>query len=836
MIDEHQIDDAHVDADSDLITRLGEELFTDSLQALLELVKNSYDADAQRVRVEIDTGWTSESAAPAASGNGGTRRAPRAGETLHGRALIIDEGVGMEREVIERGWLVISSFGKREQKRRGTLTRLGRMPLGDKGLGRLGAQRLATRLVLRTRPRPRAADPANAGRYWNDKPPLPVVEHLVMLDFRDFRPGITLHEIPVDWTVGQPATGSAWPAERPWGTVLELQGLKNVDDWLDEDRLRRELSRLINPYERMGNFRVAVEVDGRSVDPERIGQRVRASALATYSARYDGNKLIVTGKLRPEWLNPEGKTAVAEAVRTDGGAAFVQRVQKINALKPYRISRGRGDWLLEFKRATPVDQLGDLPDEEECGPFRLELDQLALQLSRATQIAKLDVFGRQREYAEWVKQQAGVPVYRDGFHVAPGSDLLRLGEGFTGGGSWYSLRPQNVLGYIAISAAENAALQETTDREDFRNTPAYRRFRALIQRVRDDINRAVDDIGRAAVRYNRDLTAKHAEAEDMTAADLAGEAKKLAERAGTARAALSAARERATMAMAAPDFQRLPEAERQRQEEVAAELARASDVLAQVERFGPVTDVIAADVEQLDARYRELYETTGLGIVAEALVHDLTAVVRRLQERARLARAALRRDGSAPAEVTLLIDEVDAAAKALRGQLRHLDPQMRGARTRRQEIDLRKFVKELAEYHQQRLLAAGISVELERGTPATIWAAPGRLAQVLDNLIINSEYWLGQAPRQRAGGPVIRIAVDGSTIRVSDNGPGIPVELGESVFEPFVSNKAGGRGLGLFIVRQLLDSEHATVSLAQSAPDRPLDTFVIDLSNARRDG
>ena len=861
---------AFVDADADLITRLGEELFTDSLQALLELIKNSYDADARRIEVKIEPSWRppgyqepqdDEEEALAAvdtpdepgHNKASTGTAGQPGEATEeeadgedeanldpgplrvpGRVLIIDDGSGMGRSAIANGWLVISASPKREQKRRGELTKLNRMPLGDKGLGRLGAQRLGTVLTLRTRPRPEI-ELTDDKVYWADNPPVPPLGHEVTLDFRYFRRGVTLRKIPVAWDIEEPP-GPGWPGPRPWGTVLELQGLKNIDDWLDEERLRRELSRLLNPYERISNFQLDVSVDGRPVNPERVGRRVRDTALGRYRADYDGEALTVSGTLRLEWVNRRGVAEqVLAALREDNGNAFIERLRKVKALASYRISEARGsDGLLHFERRRQIEQIGGLEGSEDCGPFFMELDELSLELERAGRISKLEMFSKQKEYRDWIASQAGVPIYRDGFHIAPASDLLELGEHFTRGGSFYGLRPQNVMGYIAISAAGNPKLEETTDREDLRNTPAYRRFRALLGRARDDINRALDDIGREATRYARHLTADQTGAPDRSPMKVAEQAKEVATSASQARQALVTARDRARQASQAPQ---LSAAERERSQEAAEQLRRAADVLAQVERLAPFTDAMAQDAEALEARYQELYETTGLGIVAEALAHDLVHVIQRLQERARLAKSAIKANSGIPTEVELLVSEVESATRALRGQLRHLDPQMRGARTRREEVALGKFIEGMAAYHRQRLQIAGIQVKVSQREPATIFAAPGRLSQVLDNLIINSEYWLSHGKRlPEAGAPTIFISVGGATLTLRDNGPGIPAEDADSVFEPFTSNKSDGRGLGLFIVRQLLETEQAGIELTRSRPEGPYDTFTIDLSKARRSG
>src|SRR5205814_6444079 len=59
-------------------------------------------------------------------------------------------GDGMTRREIEKGWLTISISKKREMKVKGTSTDKGRTPLGEKGLGRLSTQRLASKLELLT--------------------------------------------------------------------------------------------------------------------------------------------------------------------------------------------------------------------------------------------------------------------------------------------------------------------------------------------------------------------------------------------------------------------------------------------------------------------------------------------------------------------------------------------------------------------------------------------------------------------------------------------------------------------------------------------------------------
>src|SRR5215213_9939389 len=92
----------------DILRRLGEELNPNPEQGIIELVRNAYDADALTCIVEL-IGTT----------------------TVGGTARVCDDGDGMGSDAIANGWLVLGRSGKGGRE----LTRLGRLQVGDKGLG-----------------------------------------------------------------------------------------------------------------------------------------------------------------------------------------------------------------------------------------------------------------------------------------------------------------------------------------------------------------------------------------------------------------------------------------------------------------------------------------------------------------------------------------------------------------------------------------------------------------------------------------------------------------------------------------------------------------------------
>lgn len=62
-------------------------------------------------------------------------------------------------------------------------------------------------------------------------------------------------------------------------------------------------------------------------------------------------------------------------------------------------------------------------------------------------------------------------------------------------------------------------------------------------------------------------------------------------------------------------------------------------------------------------------------------------------------------------------------------------------------------------------------------------------------------------------------STDGVEIRIADSGPGIPPELREQIFNPFVTTKKSGVGLGLSIVSKIIDGHHGSVRIENSTVD-----------------
>lgn len=126
-----------------------------------------------------------------------------------------------------------------------------------------------------------------------------------------------------------------------------------------------------------------------------------------------------------------------------------------------------------------------------------------------------------------------------------------------------------------------------------------------------------------------------------------------------------------------------------------------------------------------------------------------------------------------------------------------------------QTVSLVELMEKFVFLHQDYLRQQKIELELQPlETP--IKADSDKLLRVLQNLVYNAAEALGSK-----GGRVSiagQASNGGVEIRVSDNGPGIPEEIRDSLFEPFVtSGKRGGTGLGLAIAKSIVEAHGGSI-------------------------
>ncbi len=186
-----------------ILSRLGEELAPNREQGIVELVKNAYDADARKCTVEIR------------NTEGGSQS-----------VVVSDDGIGMTIKDIRDGWLVIG-----KSKKAGLLTtQLGRLPVGDKGLGRLAAIRQGSSVSLRTRP---SSEPST--------------EYRITINWDDFSRASIVEDISIPITSHQ--------TTEQHGTDISVENLAIRLREHEVYSLARELVLLADPFRDLADFK-----------------------------------------------------------------------------------------------------------------------------------------------------------------------------------------------------------------------------------------------------------------------------------------------------------------------------------------------------------------------------------------------------------------------------------------------------------------------------------------------------------------------------------------------------------------------------------------------------
>ena len=282
--------DNQFDINPHVIRQLGEELVPDEMTALMELIKNAYDADASYVKIDIST-------------EGVYTEEQLTYPTHKGYIVVEDSGIGMDDKAIEKSWLTISYSNKRAGadgvKKK---TKKDRTPLGDKGLGRLSTQRLADNCEIFTTPE------GGSNRYH------------VAFDWREFDKVQRLSQVPVQV--------ETTPAGTTKGTKLVLTNLLSTEVWKGDrlETFKNKIVQVLTPFSEVRKFYVYVTVNGESIDVMKKLDSILSLCQSSYDFSFDGEYLTVSGVIKPNKLGSGNNRTVQENYKTfiekDAGKKF----------------------------------------------------------------------------------------------------------------------------------------------------------------------------------------------------------------------------------------------------------------------------------------------------------------------------------------------------------------------------------------------------------------------------------------------------------------------------------------------------------------------------------
>jgi signal transduction histidine kinase len=395
-----------------ILRTLGDELISSEIVALIELVKNSYDADASNVLIRFQDSL-------------------QAGE---GQIVVIDNGNGMSLITIQSTWMEPATFSKKREIR----SERNRRVLGEKGVGRFAASRLAESLEVISR-RAGAEHEVRAFFDWSQFDDPEKYLDQIRIPYEEREP----NEICPDGTIQALyyEDSQNTSVDLTHGTILRMQKLRVTWDRQQVELLRTDLSKLISPF---------FETD-----------------------------FTIRLELPPPLEGFSGMVEPPEALK-----------QPHYRIRGHIDASGKAELLLKLKGKETEELLNEqftFPDghSPQCGAFDIELRVWDRDQESLDDLAKL-YDSRTKDIRSDLNNAAGISIYRDGFRVLPygepNNDWLRL-DARRVQNPTMRLSVNQLVGYVSISADRNPDLRDQSNREGLMAGPALDDFRELIRMV-----------------------------------------------------------------------------------------------------------------------------------------------------------------------------------------------------------------------------------------------------------------------------------------------------------------------------------------------------------------
>lgn len=249
-----------------------------------------------------------------------------------------------------------------------------------------------------------------------------------------------------------------------------------------------------------------------------------------------------------------------------------------------------------------------------------------------------------------------------------------------------------------------------------------------------------------------------------------------------------------------------------------------------------ISDITARkDLERRQHRHQsemaQLERINAAGQLAATIAHEVNQPLASIIYYTRAAQRLMVQSGG-EGEARGAMDKAVAQAMRAGDIIRNLRYFLSRGDAETQSVDLRELAGQVAEFLTVDLQAARVACRLAPGAgPCPVVGDRIQLEQVLLNLMRNAI----EALATREGDRRLDVAITGDgeswRLTVADNGPGIAADLAGRMFDPFVTSKRGGMGLGLAISRSIIEAGGGMLDLQSTGPDGT--SFVITLPVAK---
>ena len=732
-----------------LLTMIGDQLIKNECVAIMELIKNAYDADASWCRVSFE-----------AFGEDGTT-------TPKSRIVIEDDGCGMTADIIRSAWMAPASPNKKKSGEARKTPKKHRIMQGEKGIGRFALLKLGAKITVVTRP-----DGSD-------------FENVLTLDFSSYKDEFTVKDDKPTETLLSDLSGIL--SERPAAEIIPgpipglfpvlnrgEMGTKIIVECLRHKMWTKALLEQIASDASYLQPLIS-DVAGGEEDPNQSFQvRFDRNGEGFEASSQDKNKFLAL-------LEQNAVLRVTDGRYDNNKNAFCFALNDKQMEIPF-------DRFRSYAGKRFSSKWGNESRYPQCGSFSFSFFAFDLRVDKEDK--ETSKYSLDDDDKTIVKKHR-IYLYRDGIRVYPygnpDDDWLQIDVLRGTSKASEFLSNDQVVGWIGITHDGNPEWKDKTSREGLVSEgDAVEDFIETIQMFlkylrQEPFARYRDDVARR--REQRAIRDKKVNA---TVAALIRHAEKTGNR-------------------------------------DVAKLAKSLQ--------------IGIDREQriFQSRIEVMEDLSAVGLSVETASHDLMLMASRANE--------------SFDRLTVLTSSGDkrcegcyAEIQKMRGELSFIEHRMkdiqslfRSSKQRMHAVNVKEVFDKVARIYARAYKAAKIDLVVDGDMfPLSVKCTDAILMQTFINLLDNSLYWLTVNDfkgKQRK----VRVFIDGTrkVFLFADNGPGIPEENREYVFQAFFSTKDQGRGLGLYIARQLLNRCDFSIDFAEKN-DRLLEgaSFIVDFNPA----
>jgi signal transduction histidine kinase len=704
-----------------LMNIIGDQLITDKKVAVIEIIKNSYDADAEKIQVRFF--------------NMSGINDPASKKVDEPYIEIEDDGDGMTLEIIKEIWLRPATPNKLNKKKQNlSFTKKGRIIQGEKGVGRFAIHKLGEKIELYTK------------ALKND-------EVKLSLDFTEFNPEKAdlfnqptekyrlLKEVQNHWSVNNPAE----KLKKPKGTLIRIFSLR--ESWTAKDftDLYKAIGKLIPPNDpNSERLKIVVET-GFDIELYVNSRLYFSENVTTFDDVIERAPFELSG-----------------SINKVGELSFDYRSKVTNRRLKSKISLTPGEGLAnhEYDLYSFNHWFKKIDRKPHCGSIRFSLYAYDLNNRDKTIITNSMI--------DFIKDNF-IYVFRDGVRVYPFGekeyDWLELDKlrSVVKAGAFPSYN--DLVGFIYISQDDNPLLKDSTNRQGMMNIDgAYDDFRYSVLAATEILN-AESKIDKEKRRLDMQKPLK--QSDDMVL-DTFSSLKKCLER------------------------------------------IKDTETLQKANKF---LDVVQKQTSLMKDRMETVEDLAGLGMAVEKASHDSLMLLSKMRGNLKDWIKRLRKDDYSKDELLSFMAILDESLEILVEEMQIIQPLFKIQRKSIQDVSLFESIEKVTKYFR-RDLENKVDIKIIKDKDVIIKTNTGLILQILINIVDNAIYWVNKNGLKNKE-IIFKINSANNTLIIADNGKGIREDVTPLVFNEFFSLKSNGRGLGLYIVKEILLRINADIDIIQ---------------------